>query len=47
MMDTLIAIGVVLVILGGSSLDSPDMLIPISITVIGGLMAAIAGIGRG
>lgn len=47
MRDIIATIGVLLVVLGGSALDSPDVLIPVSIIVIGGLIAASAGIGRG
>ena len=47
MRDIIATIGVSLVVLGGSALDSPDMLIPVSIIIIGGFIAASAGVGRG
>ena len=47
MRDAVIALGVAMVLLGGSGMDSPDTLLPISIVLIGGVIAAVAGIGRG
>lgn len=47
MKDTAMALGIVLVILGGSALDSPNMLFPISIIVLGGVIAALTGAWRG
>lgn len=47
MRDAVIALGVAMVLLGGSGMDSPNILLPISIVLIGGVIAAVAGIRRG
>lgn len=46
MKDIIAMVGIALVVLGGSGMDSPDMLIPVGIVIIGGIIVALTGVWR-